>query len=698
MKQYKLVVKSVCIVLLLSVLSTGSAAAQTITKIIDTTGDGIGNPLRWPNGIAIDGSSNVYVTGSDTDNAFRITPGGVITKIIDASSVGAGNTLDYPYSIAVDDIGNVYVEAAVSNNSFKIASGGTITKIIGSTGDGTGNSLDNPQGIAVDGSGNVYVSAAVSNNAFKITPGGVVTEIIDSTGDGTGNSLTHPYSIAVDGACNVYVTGGDSHNAFKITPGGVITEIIDSTGDGAGNSLNSPFGIAVDGSGNVYVTGYGSDNAFKITPGGVIREIIDSTGDEASNALNGPVDIAVDGSGNVYVTGGISNNVFRITPSGVITKIIDHTGDGAGNSLNWPNDIAVDGSGNVYVTGTFSNNAFKITASGPPANTPPVADAGGPYAADEGSEIAFDGRGSSDPDDDALTYAWNFGDGTDVDSGATPTHTYADNGEYEVCLTVTDSAGASDTQCTTAVIFNVAPTVGAIGAPTEPIQLGTVPVCAMVLFDDPGTADTHTADWDWGDGSVGIGTLDEYEGSGSVIDCHSYTEAGVYTLNLTVTDDDAGSGESLFKYVVVYDPSAGFVTGGGWIDSPARAYSADLLLVGRANFGFVSKYKKGATVPTGNTEFVFQAGDLSFHSGSYEWLVVTGSNYARFKGSGTINGSGDYKFMLWAGDNEPDTFRIKIWTEDAAGIETDVYDNGFEGSGFENGQPIGGGSIIVHAN
>jgi hypothetical protein len=69
--------------------------------------------------------------------------------------------------------------------------------------------------------------------------------------------------------------------------------------------------------------------------------------------------------------------------------------------------------------------------------------------------------------------------------------------------------------------------------------------------------------------------------------------------------------------------------------------------------------------------------------------VVTGSDYAKFKGSGTINGQGDYKFQIWAGDNVPDTFRIKIWEEDQYGVETVVYDNGMD-------QEIGGGSIVVH--
>ena len=145
---------------------------------------------------------------------------------------------------------------------------------------------------------------------------------------------------------------------------------------------------------------------------------------------------------------------------------------------------------------------------------------------------------------------------------------------------------------------------------------------------------------------------------------------------------------------MVYDPDGGFATGGGWIWSAAGAYKSNEALKGKANFGFVSKYKKGANVPTGNTEFQFRAGDLNFHSSSYDWLVVNqGGTNAQFKGSGTINGqlspAGEgYRLMLWAGDDDPDTFRIKIWHED--GGEQLVYDNGFN-------QEIGGGSIVIHA-
>ena len=45
-------------------------------------------------------------------------------------------------------------------------------------------------------------------------------------------------------------------------------------------------------------------------------------------------------------------------------------------------------------------------------------------------------------------------------------------------------------------------------------------------------------------------------------------------------------------------------------------------------------------MPTGNTEFIFNAADLEFHSTSYDWLVIAGTN-AKFKGTGTINGFGE---------------------------------------------------------
>jgi hypothetical protein len=236
----------------------------------------------------------------------------------------------------------------------------------------------------------------------------------------------------------------------------------------------------------------------------------------------------------------------------------------------------------------------------------------------------------------------------------------------------------------------VAPTV-TITSPTDGAVLPiSTAVQVLATLSDPGSADTHTCMGDFGDGTSEAVPCDTT--NGITASPHTYDEAGVYEIWVTATDDDGGT-TVVGIMIVIYDPSAGFVTGGGWIDSPPGAYVPDPGLEGKANFGFVSKYHKGATAPDGNTEFVFHAADLNFHSDSYEWLVVAGGK-AQFKGVGTINGFGNYGFLIFATDGEAtpspvdeDRFRIKIWDVDNG--DAPVYDNG-------PAQPLGGGSIVVH--
>jgi PKD repeat protein len=258
-----------------------------------------------------------------------------------------------------------------------------------------------------------------------------------------------------------------------------------------------------------------------------------------------------------------------------------------------------------------------------------------------------------------------------------------------VIIVAEDGNGQTSETTFELTVNNVAPTIDHVTAPTDPVNINDQPVSVEVLFSDPGAGDVHDVTWDWGDQISNIQTST----TSPATQDHTYSEAGVYPVTVTVTDDDGDADTETYEFIVIYDPDGGFVTGGGWIWSEAGWCQLDDLCAGaegRARFGFVSRYKKGATVPTGNTEFVFKAGSLSFQSDNYDWLVVTGGDSAKFKGSGTINGLGDYKFMLWADDGETDTFRIRIWEEDELGNETDVYDNGFD-------QEIGGGSIVVHA-
>jgi hypothetical protein len=248
---------------------------------------------------------------------------------------------------------------------------------------------------------------------------------------------------------------------------------------------------------------------------------------------------------------------------------------------------------------------------------------------------------------------------------------------------------------------NVAPVVTRISIPTAPIAVGSS-VTVTADFTDANPRDSHTATFDW-EAGTSTGTVEDRDGSGSVIGSRTYQQAGVYTVVVSVSDGDLSaartSANDVPAYIVVYDQSAGFVTGGGWINSPAGACQLTALCgsaTGKATFGFVAKYKNGATVPTGDTEFQFRTGNLKFQSTSYEWLVVAGSR-AKYKGEGQINGAGAYRFMITAIDGDLnsglDQFRIKI-TDQAGRV---MYDNKRgDPEDSDAATPIGGGSIVIH--
>jgi hypothetical protein len=291
---------------------------------------------------------------------------------------------------------------------------------------------------------------------------------------------------------------------------------------------------------------------------------------------------------------------------------------------------------------------------------------------------------SFDPDGDAITFTQS------------PAGPYS-LGTTNVTLTVTDSKGASSQCSATVTVNNPAPTV-TINSPASGavFAVGTPVNFTGSFTDNPGM---HTATWMF-DALPQAGTVNEM--TGAVSASYSFPTAGVYKVKLTVDDGCGETGMATTvggfdAMVVIYDPNGGFVTGGGWITSPLGAYTPNPALTGKANFGFVSKYQKGASVPTGQTEFQFKVANFNFQSTSYDWLVVAGAR-AQYKGTGTINGAGSYSFLLTAIDGQinggggTDKFRIKIW--DAGGV---IYDN--QSGAGDNDNPttvLGGGSIVIH--
>lgn len=155
-------------------------------------------------------------------------------------------------------------------------------------------------------------------------------------------------------------------------------------------------------------------------------------------------------------------------------------------------------------------------------------------------ECAFDGSASSDPDDSIVSYVWDFGDGGPPAEDATVTRTFPGEGSYEVTLTVTDEWEATST---TTVALDVL-------ANQVPVAVIGEPVCELLecVFDGSDSFDPDSGDsvvgyaWDFGDGSAGD--------SGESVS-HVFAEAGVYTVTLTVTDAEGGTGSVEYEQTVL---------------------------------------------------------------------------------------------------------------------------------------------------
>jgi hypothetical protein len=197
--------------------------------------------------------------------------------------------------------------------------------------------------------------------------------------------------------------------------------------------------------------------------------------------------------------------------------------------------------------------------------------------------------------------------------------------------------------------------------------------------------DTVAMVWNFGDGVI------------SSEPSHAYELPGIYTVTITATDD-CGNWATDSMIVVVYDPAAGFTTGGGWFVPDSESFINGVGItdaVSKANFGFIVKYKKGADNPDGNLEFQYRAGDIDLKSSDMEWLVVQSTTKVRFKGLATINGAGEYTFKVTAEDNgEPGTgdwFKIEIWIGPDVDTENSPPTPKHKAQGY-----LGGGNIQIH--
>ena len=390
----------------------GGTGTGTATKQLGTSADDFGF------GVAVGGSGNVYVTGltgGGLDGNTNV--GGADVFLVKYDSAGTKqwtrqlgtSSYDSGQGVAVDGSGNVYVTGltggSLDGNSnagnwdiflVKYDSAGTKqwTRQLGTTAE------DGGYGVAVDGSGNVYVTGHTGGSLDGNTNvGGADIFLVKYDSAGTKqwtrqlgtSSYDSGQGVAVDGGGNVYVTGltgGGLDGNSNAGNWDIFLVKYDSAGTKQWTrqlgtiTYDYGYGVAVDGSGNVYVTGFtfgGLDGNTNAGGADIFLVKYDSAGTKQWARQLGTITndythgVAVDSSGNIYVTGetlgGLDGNANAGNWDIFLVKY-----DSAGTK-QWTRELgttvddygygpAVDSSGNIYVTGETRSGLDGNTNAG----------------------------------------------------------------------------------------------------------------------------------------------------------------------------------------------------------------------------------------------------------------------------------------------------------------------------------------------
>ncbi len=377
----------------------------------------------------------------------------------------------------------------------------------------SGETASSP-GLADDGTYDVGLRVTDNDGAVHIATTTVTVENVAPT--------------AIAGADQQIDEGGDAtFNGNKTDPGLVDTWTYEwDFGDGTSESgfLNTIHTYVDDGVYTATLTVTDDD-------GGVGVDTLTVTVNNVAADVVAGADQTVNESEEVFFSGSYTD----------VGNLDTHSfewyfGDGATDSTTLtPSHIyADDGVYNVTLTVTDLNDGSSVGVGFLDVtvlNVAPVADAGADQTADEGAPVNFSGSFTDVGLEDTHMSEWDFDyDGAtfDVDAaGLTPVHAFPDNGTYTVALRVTDDDGGEHIDTLQVTVDNVAPTADA-GADETVNEAEIVAFGGFIV--DPGSADTHTIEWEFGDGETDSGTL---------FPTHAYDDDGVYLVTLTVTDDDA---------------------------------------------------------------------------------------------------------------------------------------------------------------
>ncbi len=281
--------------------------------------------LNSPNGVAIDGSGDIFIADTNNGRVREVNPSGVITTV-----AGNGVTCTIPEnpcgdggpatqakftlatSVAVDGKGNLYIADYYGNRIRAVNLSTGIISTLAGTGErghagdgGPANQarLNRPYGVAVDNAGNVYIGDSANNKVRCVIMasggchstaaiGTIVTYAFNGQpafgGDGKTAklaSMQNPFEVAVDPAGNLYVSGGADLVVRRID--GVDTTVITVAGnpqkpgqfgfngDGGASTLAAlnNLGVAVNGSENLIIADDGNNRVRQVDMVPAVKQI-----------------------------------------------------------------------------------------------------------------------------------------------------------------------------------------------------------------------------------------------------------------------------------------------------------------------------------------------------------------------------------------------------------------------------------------
>jgi len=239
-------------------------------------------------------------------------------------------------------------------------------------------------------------------------------------------------------------------------------------------------------------------------------------------------------------------------PDGTIMSYTWDFGDlTGGTGVNRSHSYLTFGTFNATLTVTDNESFTGTTYRHIVVRAPPIASfTATPNSTVVGASVTFDASASRDPDGTVVSYHWEFGDSTNG-SRAITTHPYAIPGTYNVTLNVTDNNSLNGTAYHDVVVqpapLGPQPPVADFTASPSRVNPGAlVTFNASASFDPDGTIVSYT--WEFGDSTGGTG----------VVATHAYANPGIFTVNLTVVDNQTLSSNATHQVSVNAPPRAAF--------------------------------------------------------------------------------------------------------------------------------------------